>query len=455
VRTAITKLYTDRGYATSGAFLPPQDDLATGRIVVQVIEGQLERLEIKGLKRLRDPYVRRRLERAARQPVNLRQLEEALQLLQQNPLLGGVQAELKAGSQPGLSVLTVTLKETPAFHAAALIENRDSPAIGSIRGSLVLNHDNVLGFGDRLSGNLGFTSGTRDWSVGYAIPVNPRDGVLSFRYDNSRSAIQEPPFSILDIRSTSQSFSLGFRQPLVRKPAVEFALGLSLDLRESRTFLFEDVPFSFSSGPDRGVSKVRVLRFSQDWLRRWPRRVFAARSQFSVGLPILGATTNDAGIDGKFFSWVGQFQYVQALSQDVIVVARVATQLTPDALLPIEQFSIGGVDTVRGYRQNFRVGDNGVLGSLELRFPILQQEGGIGRVELVPFVDLGRVWSREREIPSPRTQFLASTGLGLRWRVGTALSAQLDWGIPLVSVPRQAESLQDYGVVFSIRLQFL
>jgi hemolysin activation/secretion protein len=236
---------------------------------------------------------------------------------------------------------------------------------------------------------------------------------------------------------------------------VEFALGLSLDLRESRTFLFEDVPFSFSSGPDRGVSKVRVLRFSQDWLRRWPRRVFAARSQFSVGLPILGATTNDAGIDGKFFSWVGQFQYVQALSQDVIVVARVATQLTPDALLPIEQFSIGGVDTVRGYRQNFRVGDNGVLGSLELRFPILQQEGGIGRVELVPFVDLGRVWSREREIPSPRTQFLASTGLGLRWRVGTALSAQLDWGIPLVSVPRQAESLQDYGVVFSIRLQFL
>jgi hemolysin activation/secretion protein len=455
VRTAITRLYTDRGYVTSGAFLPSQDDLATGVIKIQVIEGQLERIEIKGLRRLRDPYLRRRLEIASKPPLNLQKLENTLQLLQQNPLLNAVQAQLKAGTRPGASVLAITVGEAPAFHAAALIENKDSPTVGGIRGTLQLSHDNLLGFGDRLSTELGLTSGITDFNLGYTIPLTPRDGTLSVRYSRTTSKIVEEPFSVLDINSQSQTFSIGFRQPLLRTPSNEVALGLAFDIRDSRTFLFQDQPFSFSPGPDRGVSKVRVLRFSQDWLHRTSSRVLAARSQFSLGLPILGATLNDAGIDGSFFSWVGQFQYVQALSKDIVAIARIATQLTPDSMLPLEQFSIGGVDSVRGYRQNFRVGDSGIIGSIEVRFPILNQEGGIGKVELAPFLDLGRVWNTSREFPISTPRTLLSTGLGLRWQVGKTLSANLDWGIPLVAIDRQGETLQDYGVTFSIRLQML
>lgn len=453
IRTVMTRLYTDRGYVTSGAFLPPQDDLASGVIKIQVIEGELERLDIKGLLHVRDRYVRQRLQRAARPPLNLRELEATLQLLQQNPLFSSVRAELRAGTTPGRSVLIVTLKEARAFHAAALVANQNSPSVGSIQGTLILSHDNISGFGDRFGTDLGLSSGVTDFNVGYAFPVNARDGTLFLRYQRTRSQIVEPPFSILDINSNTDTFSVGFRQPIVRTPTTELALGLSFDWRQSQTFLFGNQPFSFSPGPDLGESKVRVLRFTQDWINRNPWRVLAARSQLSFGLPIFGATQNEAGIDGQFFSWVGQFQWVQALSRDVIAIARVTTQLTPDALLPLEQFSIGGLDTVRGYRQNFRVGDNGVVGSLEIRFPILQQADGIGTVQLVPFVDIGKVWNNAFEIPSP--QLIASTGLGLNWQVGSAFTARLDWGMPLVPVERQGNTLQDYGVVFSIRLQFL
>ncbi len=452
VRTAITRLYTDRGYVTSGAFLPPQDDQASGVIKVQVIEGELERLEIKGLQHVRDRYVRRRLERAAKPPLNLRELETTLQLLQQNPLFSLVRAELKAGMTPGRSVLIVTLQEARAFHAAALVANQNSPSVGAIQGTLVLSHNNVLGFGDRFSTDLGLSSGVTDFNVGYAFPMNVRDGTLFVRYQRTRSQIVEPPFSILDINSRTETFSVGFRQPIVRTPNQELSLGVSFDVRQSQTFLFGNEPFSFSPGPDQGKSQLRVLRFTQDWINRSPQRVLAARSQLSFGLPIFGATQNEAGIDGQFFSWVGQFQWVQALSRDVIAIARVATQLTPDALLPLEQFSIGGLDTVRGYRQNFRVGDNGVVSSLEIRVPILQQADGIGTVQLVPFVDVGKVWNKAFPISSP--QLLASTGLGLNWQVGSALTARLDWGIPLVPVERQGNTLQDSGVVFSVRLQF-
>ncbi|MBF2029710.1 MAG: ShlB/FhaC/HecB family hemolysin secretion/activation protein [Oscillatoriales cyanobacterium C42_A2020_001] len=452
IRTAVTKLYSDRGHITSGAFLPPQDDLATGTIKIQVVEGELERLEIKGLQRLRDRYVRRRLERAAKTPLNLREIESALRLLQINPLLSSVRAELRAGTAPGRSVLVVDLQEAKAFRAAALLENRDPPSVGSIRGSVIVGHDNLLGLGDRFAAELGLTSGVTELSLEYGVPLNPRDGTWNVRYQRTRSQIVEEPFSVLDINSNSETVSFGFRQPLTRTPTNEFALGLFMDFRRSQSFLFNDIPFSFSPGTDQGEAKVRVLRFTQDWINRGSNRVLAARSQLSFGLPILGATQNEAGIDGTFFSWIGQFQWVQAVNRDITAIARVAAQLTPDSLLPLEQFSLGGIDTVRGFRQNYRVADNGIVGNLEVRFPILQQEDGIGIVQLAPFVDVGKVWNNTDEIPHP--QLLASTGLGLRWQLGTTLFARLDWGIPLVSYDRQGSTLQDSGVVFSIRLQF-
>ncbi len=452
IRSAITKLYSDRGYITSGAFLPPQDDLATGTIKIQVVEGELERLEIRGLQRLRDRYVRRRLEQAAKTPLNLREIESALQLLQINPLLSSVRAELRAGTAPGRSVLVVNLQEAKAFRAAALLENRDPPSVGSVRGSLIVGHDNLLGLGDRFSAELGLTSGITELELAYAIPLNSRDGTWNVRYERTRSQIVEEPFSILDINSNSETVSFGFRQPLMRTSTHEFALGLLMDFRRSQSFLFNDLPFSFSPGSEQGEAKVRVLRFTQDWINRGSNRVLAARSQLSFGLPILGATQNEAGIDGIFFSWVGQFQWVQAINQDITAIARIAAQLTPDSLLPLEQFSLGGIDTVRGFRQNYRVADNGIVGNLEIRFPILQQEDGIGIVQLAPFIDVGKVWNNADEIRSP--QLLASTGLGLRWQIGNTLLARLDWGIPLVSYDRQGNTLQDSGVVFSIRLQF-
>ncbi len=449
IRTAVTDLYTRHGYTTSGAFLPPQD-ISDGRIVVQVIEGVLERVEIEGLRHLQERYVRDRIALAAQAPLNIQRLEQALQLLQVDPLFSSVQAELAAGTSPGLSILKLNLREAPQLRSRLVVENRDSPSVGSIRYSAAITHQNLLGIGDRVSAEVGFSEGIRSYDFNYALPLNARNGTLSVHYTNSSSAVVEDPFDELEIEGRSQMVALSFRQPIVRTPANEFSLGLSAEWRQSRTFLFDDLPFSFSEGPDQGESKVSVLRFSQDWVNRTPNRVLAARSQFSVGLDVLGATINDTGTDGRFFSWVGQFQYVQALGADAIAIARISTQLTPDSLLPLEQFSIGGADTVRGYRQNLRVADNGVLSSLEIRVPIIRDLDGIGLVQLTPFIDVGSVWNNFDDVTEPTT--LASAGLGLRWQ-WKRVSARLDWGLQLNDVDNQGDSLQDNGLFFQIQME--
>ena len=262
------------------------------------------------------------------------------------------------------------------------------------------------------------------------------------------AGIIESQFRDLNIRSEAETLSFNVRQPLVHTPNSEFALGLAFDLRRSQTFILNDIPFSFTEGPKDGESKVTVIRFSQDWLQRNTTSVLAARSQFSLGIGAIDATVNDIGTDGRFFSWVGQFQWVQRLSPRVLMLAKVNTQLTPDSLLSPEKISIGGVDTVRGYRQNQLVADNGVIGGVEVRIPLASN---VETLQLVPFFDIGTVWNNRGSNPDPQT--LASLGLGLQWQPFRGLALRADYGIPLIGTSERGSSLQDNGFNFSVRYQ--
>ncbi len=448
LRTQITQLYIKKGYITSGAFIPNNQDLTSGIVQIQIVEGELEGILISGLKRLQSVYVRSRIERYTGKPLNKNRLEEALQLLQLDPLIERVNAELTAGSISGSNILQVKISESSAFHAGVAFANNQSPSIGSEQGTIFVAHDNLLGFGDKLSAEYGITEGFNIYDVGYSVPINALDGAISVRYSNSESRIIESQFRELDIRSEAETLSFSIRQPLVRRPNSEFALSLALDLRRSQTFLLNDIPYSFTSGSEDGESKVTVIRFSQDWLQRNTTSVLAARSQFSLGIGALDATVNNTGTDGRFFSWLGQFQWVQRLSPRILMLAKINAQLTGDSLLSPEKITIGGVETVRGYRQNQLVADNGVIGGVEIRIPLTSN---VENLQLVPFFDISTVWNNIGSNLDHQT--LASLGLGLQWQPFNGLALRADYGIPLIGASDSGSSLQDNGFNFSVRYQ--
>ena len=444
LRADIARLYFENGYISSGAFVPTNQVLNDGVVEIQVVEGRIEQIQINGLTRLSQGYIRDRIRPATTPPLNLQRLEAALQLLQVDPILSRVDAELTAGSGPGQTVLVLDLTEADPFLANLAVNNYRAPSIGSLQGTASATYLNLLGFGDRLSASYDLTEGLDVYDFRYAIPVNGLDGTIQLRYENADSNIVESQFEAAGIRSESETFSVNFRQPLNRFPTNEFALGLGFDLRESRSFIRDDIPFSFSIGPEAGVSKVSALRFSQEWVNRDINTVLAARSQFSLGLDIFDATVNDTGTDGRFFSWLGQFQWVEQFSPGTLLVTRINTQLTPNSLLSIERFSVGGIDTVRGYAQNQIVADNAVIASTELRLPIATD------LQLVPFIDAGGGWNNQTADPDP--SFLLGLGLGMRWRPTDNFNLRLDYGIPLISA-EDGDSLQENGLYFSVNLQ--
>jgi len=322
LRTAITELYVNNGYITSGAFIPTNQDLTAGVVQIQVVEGEVEQLQVNGLSRLRDGYVRDRINRVIDAPLNIRRLEEGLQILQIDPLLNRVNAELTAGSGPGRNLLILDLEEADPFIGTLGADNYRAPSIGSSQGGANITHLNLLGFGDRLGASYSWTDGLDLYEVRYGIPFNGLDGTLTLRYENAESRIVDPRFIDIGIRSESETFALGVRQPLNRSLTNEVALGLGFDLRESRSFIRNTEPFSFSVGPENGVARVSSIRFFQEWVNRDLNRVIAARSQFSLGLGWFGATVNDTGTDGRYFSWLGQFQWVEQLPAETLWVTR-------------------------------------------------------------------------------------------------------------------------------------
>ena len=451
LRSAVTQRYVDEGFLTSGAFIPPQT-LEDGIVTVQVIEGEIEEIEIVGTRRLNSAYIRSRLGLAAQPPIKAETLLAGLQRLQIDPLIETVSADLQAGVRPGTSILRVEVTEADSFGMTVGTDNGRSPNIGSVRRSVGLNEGNLFGIGDRVSLSYANTEGSNSLDFSYSIPVSPYNTRVSLEAGVSDSRVVDSIFRVLDISSDSYYGELGVTHPLIESPTQELSLGLALSHKRSQTRLgLENFgPFPLSPGADsEGRSRVTALQFSQNWTQRSQEQVLAARSQFNLGLGLLDATVNSGDIpDSQFFSWRGQGQWVRLLAEDSLFFLRGDVQLSADKLLSSEQFGLGGQQTVRGYRQDALLRDNGALLSAEARFPILRFAPN-SIVQITPFLEGGVAWNNGGS--SPGNNVLIGTGVGLLWQQGDNLSARLDWGIPLVDIDSPGDSLQDSGIYFSLQ----
>jgi hemolysin activation/secretion protein len=448
-RSLITDLYVNRGYITSGAFIPTQD-LQNGVVKIQVIEGGLEEIKITGVERLSPDYVRSRMNIATGAPLNRDRLIQALQVLQINPLIASVSAELSAGTRAGQNILEVRIREAKSLNAQLSLDNNRAPSVGSLRRKVQVSEANLTGLGDTLSVGYSNTDGSNSYDLSYTLPINPYNGTIAFAFNNGNSNVLEKPFNILDIYANSTSYDFTFRQPIEQTPSQELAIGFTASYRESLTSLLK-IPFPLSAGADdNGVTKIAVLRAFQEFTQRSSQSVISLRSQFSLGLGgVLGSNINTSFPDSRFVSWRGQSQYVNLLAPDTFLLLRGDLQFGDRALLPSEQIGFGGQDTLRGYRQDVLLGDNGLNLSAELRVPILRIPEWEGLLQIVPFVDAAAVWTSSGEANSSSNTLLG-TGLGLRWRVGNTLDLRLDYGIPLISVPNSRNTAQENGLYFNL-----
>ncbi|WP_055075972.1 ShlB/FhaC/HecB family hemolysin secretion/activation protein [Pseudanabaena sp. 'Roaring Creek'] len=453
---SISQLYADRGYTTSRAEVD-SNQIVDGVVTIRVIEGRIEKIEIQGLNNTNPDYVRSRLELGVGIPANTAKIEDQLRLLRADPIFKNVEASLKAGSQPDSSILSVKVEESNQFGGFGSFDNYSPPAVGAERLGAGLLYRNVTGNGDTLSAAYyrTTTGGSNQYSFSYNLPLNPMNGTLTLQYSPSNFRITQTPFDVFNINGNNAQYDVSFRQPLWRSSIEEFALTLGYDYQNGQTFSFNDLATPFGTGPDaNGVSKTSVVRFGQDYTLRDLSGTWALRSQFNLGTGLFGSTYVTTP-SGSFFSWLGQVQRLQVLGTDSLLIASLDAQLSADPLLPSQQFIIGGGQSLRGFRQNARSGDNGIRFSLENRNTIVRNDQGAPVLQIIPFLDAGGVWNNAKNPNTlPAQNFLAGGGVGFLYTPVERLNLRLDFAIPFVNLSDRGTNVQEQSLYFSLGYQF-
>lgn len=139
-------------------------------------------------------------------------------------------------------------------------------------------------------------------------------------------------------------------------------------------------------------------------------------------------------------------QYLQ-FYQGYSWVLNTKFQYSSAKLLPLEEFSLGGFYTVRGYDENEVIGDNGILIKNELRTPpkCFSKKMGSSSIQGLIFVDFGVVADADQNIVSDNSEVLASIGPGVRLQICDYFQARADYGIKLRQIDRLVDDSDSNG----------
>ncbi|MBK5276056.1 MAG: ShlB/FhaC/HecB family hemolysin secretion/activation protein [Desulfuromonadales bacterium] len=437
LRNKLTQWLIDKGYINSGVVIPDQD-VNGGTIHLAVVEGALSSVKVEGNRYFSKNYFIDRITRTSGIPFRIGDLQDAFQLLYQDQRITAINAELAGGLAPGESNLTIRVSEASPWQLMLSATNDNSPNIGSYHGSVLAAHHNLTGNGDTLEGSFGGSEGGYDYGARYSRPLTAADTTLDIYFRRSDATVIDPLFKPLDIRSNSATYGGRISHPLVKNLRREVRPSLTGEYRESTNFLLGE-GFSFSNHEKDGRNSFSVVRPGLEWIERWNGGVFVGSTQLSSGVTDEGFTT-----------WLGRvllMQRTEVLGSRINL--RGEAQLADTDLPGMEKYALGGMNSVRGYRKNVLVKDNGVNGSLEWWFPLVRDNlTGSEYFSVIPFIDYGRGWDSNHE--ASKGIDLASIGLGLHgaWK---GLSVDFFYGYGLLKKDiATGKDPQEQGIHFAV-----
>lgn len=446
----ITKKYQEAGYVFSRAIVPPQG-VQGGVLVVRVIEGYVARVRFDGAPGQEDTLAPYAEKITAVRPITLAALERYLLLINDLAGFSVRNSAVKRMDEEGAHELTVTIGYD-ALDGVAYVDNRGTPSVGRLQSWFSGAANSMLGHGERVQ--LGF----------FTVPNQPREllyGELSYQQPvgsegtmltATASASRVDPsgdLAALDTKGQSTRYSLRATHPILRSRSSSLSVSGEFDILDI--------------GEDRlGVTSfedhLRVFRIGLDYLRddSWNGTTTVA-VEVSQGVDILGAS-NAGGAelsrpdgDGTFTKVTAKITRTQGIGKDFGIWAAIKGQISADPLLSAEEFALGGSAFGRAYDFSEITGDDGIAGSVELRYGKRLNQEILKAFQIYGFYDLGAVWNDDA--PGDSRESLASAGVGVRLTLPQSIFATAEIAKPLTRTVSTTGD-QDWRAFFSLSANF-
>lgn len=406
----INEVYKNKNYITAKAILPPQT-ITDGVVRIQLVEGRLGQLLLSGNQNTRDAFFLDRLNLVNGDLVRLDNLEQ--QLTRFN-LLNDVRlrAELKPGATFGTTDIVLIAQEPENQKSLFFADNAGSKNTGQYRFGLSWNNQSLTGNRDTLTLVPVWTKGSFSGSAAYSIPVNSRGGRLAVSYDKNRIDILKGDFAELNIEGYSYDLGVSYTWPRSVRPGFKSEQSLQVHAKNSETF------FDGTKYIETDV-RTAVMSFSiQTSSRNNASYVYHA---------VTRADSDNVKGSSQFIKYNLSAVNQKALETGCLLTLRLEAQLTPDRNLPtVEQFSLGGMSSVRGYPTGLLLGDRGYFISAEWSRSLSEKVTGL------LFIDHGgAIPYKGNNQTNTSDDYLTSCGVGVTLKFDDHNSAKVVLGIPL------------------------
>lgn len=433
---ALNDLYKQKRVPTARAILPPQE-VTDGVVTIQLIEGRLGTVTVTGNATTRADFIRYRVRLNEGEPVDLTRLER--DLLRFNAVFDArIKALLKPGKEFGTTDFTLTVVEPNRFEGTIYSDNTGRDETGKERGGFTIAANSLLGRRDRLSFGGVFADGTQGFNVAYDVPVGRWGTRVRISFDTSDVDVEDGPLAPLNIEGDSDVLSFVITHPFLVRAARQLTAFTGYNIKSSDTAV---------SGVEVFNTDVRSAVLGINYLQYDSRGYWYAQSVLTQGFDAFGG-------DRDFLKSNSEFSRIHFLSKRVYLLLRTSLQFSDEPFLPSsEQLQMGGLTTVRGYREGILIGDAGYFVNAELHFPVAisinNQDLFRNRLNAFVFADQGATLAVK---DNDDDNTLVSAGAGFNVRINKYLNGRFVVGFPLKDDLRSDEN--DVRFHFYIQAQF-
>ncbi|MGQ9862246.1 MAG: ShlB/FhaC/HecB family hemolysin secretion/activation protein [Thiobacillaceae bacterium] len=435
-RTALERAYHDSGYLTVFVDIPEQE-VKAGVVRLKVTEGRVERLRVTGSRYYSLGRIKAGVPDLAEGSVpyfpEVQQQLAALAAADRR-----VTPVLRPGRTPGKVEAELQVQDRLPLHGSVEVNDRHSANTSRLRLSANLRYDNLWQSAHSLA--LGVQTSPADvsesavFSATYVAPLGRGDYLAAYAV-HSESDVA----AVGDVNVVGKGDILGLRwiRPLRARPGYSHSLTLGMDYKDFR----ENVVLQ---GADQVNTPIAYLPFSLAYEGTLQAAAGQTRLGATLGFAVRGLLDDEVEclpgvlmnefackryLASPNYAWLRlDLRDTHRFAASWSLASRLSAQLASGPLISNEQFTAGGADSVRGYKESNSSGDDGWLAGLELRTPSLaaQVSETLTDLSLHAFVEGASLRVREA-LPGQQSRFdLLSAGLGLRFAGKAGYRGSLD-----------------------------
>jgi hemolysin activation/secretion protein len=452
-RAALEKTYHDRGFGTVFVDIPEQE-IEDKVVRLKVTEGRLNEVRIAGARYYSERKILAAVPAARADTVpNLPELQQQLAAVGVKAADRTVVPILKAGPTPGTVDLSLKVDDHLPLHGAIELDNQNTPSTEPLRANFSLSYNNLFQDFDSIA--LQYQVAPQNESEVSVAAFNYSWGGSfwglhpSIYFVDSNSNV--PTVSTLGVLGKGQIAGARFVFFTDESPLSPQSIALGADYKH----FDQNIALASTGGVN---TPITYSNFSVSYTGSWHADPISGALTSAANFGARGVPNEPDTFANKRYEGQPNYFYVKidgsltaVLPAGLQLILRGDGQYAVEPLITNEDFSITGIDGVRGYLEAEVLADKGLKGSAQLQSPIFKVRAfPVGNVFV--FFDAGRAEIIDPLPGEPAATGLRSYGGGLTLLPSYWLNGLLTVADPLRNGPYTHRG--NARILFSVRAGF-